>query len=152
MEINTFCPECGNGFFLRDLPKPSLIPCQRCGKGREAAGQGRLDAQGAIEICGLCGCERFYRQKDFNTKLGLWIAGLILTSAFVFLLMDHLKTGLIILVAGALVDLALYFFLGDIVICYKCRAIYRGMPINPKVEGFDLKIHDEYEFNKKSKL
>ena len=149
MEINTFCPECENGLFLRDLPKPGLVPCQRCGKGREASGQGRLDPGGAIEICGVCGCGQFYRQKDFNTKLGLWIAAAILGGALVFLLKDWVKTGFGILVAGALLDLALYFGLGDIVICYKCRAIYRGMPINPKVEGFDLKIHDEYEFPKK---
>ena len=149
MEINTFCPECENGMFLRELPVRGLIPCKRCGKGREAEGKGKLDAQGAIEKCGICGCARFYRQKDFNTKLGLWITALILGTALILLLMDHLKTGIGILVAGALLDLALYFGLGDIVSCYQCRAIYRGLPISPLVEGFDLKIHDEYAFNKK---
>ena len=144
MEINTYCPECENGIFLHELPKAGLIPCQRCGKGREAAGGGELDAQGAIARCGLCGCAEFYRQKDFNTKLGLWILALIVGLALVF------NRWLIpILVVGAVLDTLLYFFLGDIIICYSCRAIYRGLPFNPKVEGFDLKIHDQYAFNKK---
>jgi len=54
-----------------------------------------------------------------------------------------------ILIVGAVLDLILYFALGDIVICYQCRGIYRGMPIAAKVEGFDLKIHDKYEFKPK---
>ena len=146
MEINTFCPECENGLFLYELPKAGLIPCKRCSKGREAAGSGELDAQGAIARCGICGCTEFYRQKDFNTKLGLWVLALIVVLALVF------NRWLIpILVVGALLDTLLYFFLGDIIICYSCRAIYRGLPFNPKVEGFDLKIHDQYEFKGKNK-
>ena len=146
MEINTFCPECENGLFLYELPKAGLIPCKRCSKGREAAGGGELDAQGAIARCGICGCTEFYRQKDFNTKLGLWVLALIVVLALVF------NRWLIpILVVGALLDTLLYFFLGDIIICYSCRAIYRGLPFNPKVEGFDLKIHDQYAFKGKNK-
>ncbi|HJT25041.1 MAG TPA: hypothetical protein VJ873_10715 [bacterium] len=149
MEINTFCPSCENGIFLHEMPRAGTIPCKRCGNGREATGNGELDGQGALQKCGICGCAEFYRQKDFNTKLGLWITVLILGTALLFLLLNHLKTGFGILVVGALLDLILYFSLGDIVLCYNCRAIYRGMPISSKVEGFDLKIHDQYEFKKK---
>jgi len=144
MEINSFCPECENGIFLNEMPKGGLIPCKRCGKGREAAGHGELDPQGAISRCGLCDGVEFYRQKDFNTKLGLWILALIVVLALIF------NRWLIpILVGGAILDTLLYFLLGDIVICYKCRAIYRGMPISSRVEGFDLKTHDQYAFKKK---
>ncbi|HEY5040345.1 MAG TPA: hypothetical protein VIJ93_14870 [bacterium] len=144
MEINTFCPECENGLFLSELPKPGLVSCKNCGKGRQATGQGELDSQGALAKCGFCDCAEFYRQKDFNTKLGLWILVLIVGAALIFN-----RWLMPILVVGALFDTLLYFALGDIVICYNCRAIYRGLPISPKVEGFDLKIHDQYEFHKK---
>ncbi len=144
MEINTFCPECGNGMFLNEMPKPGPIPCRRCGKAREAEGQGELDDHGAIRKCGICGCVEFFRQKDFNTKLGLWLVVLMVVLALVFN-----KWFIQILVAFAVLDMALYFGLGDIVLCYNCRAIYRGLPISPKVEGFDLKIHDRYTFKKK---
>src|SRR5258708_13906659 len=144
MEINTFCPECDNGLFLNDLPKPGLIPWKHCCKGREATGNGELDDQGAIARCGLCGCTEFYRQKDFNYKLGLWVVVFIVIIGLIF---NHYLIQ--ILVAGAILDTILYFALGDIVICYNCRGIYRGLPISPKVEGFDLKIHDQYEFKHK---
>lgn len=144
MEINTYCPECENGIFLSEMPKAGLVPCRRCGKGREAKGGGELDAQGAIQKCGFCGCVEFYRQKDFNTKLGLWFLAVIVVTALIF------NRWLIpILVGGALLDTLLYFALGDIVICYNCRAIYRGLPISPKVSGFELVTHDQYAFNKK---
>jgi hypothetical protein len=103
-----------------------------------------LDAEGAVAKCGICGGSEFYRQKDFNTKLGLWMVGLIVGIALIF------NRWLIpILVGGAVLDTALYFLLPDVVVCYACRAIYRGLPVNPKVEGFDLKIHDKYAFQKK---
>ncbi len=144
MEINTFCPECENGIFLYEMPKPGLVPCTRCSKGREATGNGAFDEKGALIQCGLCGCTEFYRQKDFNTKLGMWIVVLIVVTALVF------NQWLFqILVGGAIIDGILYFALGDITICYNCRGIYRGLPISPKVEGFDLKIHDQYEFKHK---
>ena len=94
--------------------------------------------------CGICGCTDLYRQKDFNTKLGLWVVGIIVVLALVF--NQYLIP---ILVAGAILDLILYFSIGDIVLCYQCRAIYRGMPISAKIEGFDLKIFDRYEFKPK---
>jgi uncharacterized protein (DUF983 family) len=144
MEINIFCPECENGILLQEMPKAGLIPCTRCSKGREALGNGELDAQGALVRCGICGCTELYRQKDFNTKLGMWIVVLIVVLALIF--NQYLFQ---ILVGGAVVDGILYFALGDIVICYQCRAIYRGLPIAAKVKGFDLKIHDQYEFKNK---
>jgi hypothetical protein len=144
MEINSFCPACENGIFLHEMPKPGKIPCTRCDQGREATGNGELDAKGALTRCGICGCADLYRQKDFNTKLGLWVVAVIIVLALVF--NQYLIP---ILVAGAILDLILYFSIGDIVLCYQCRAIYRGMPIAGKVEGFDLKIFDRYEFKSK---
>lgn|SRR5579885_3410458 len=146
MEINTYCPECENGIFLYEMPKPGFVPCKRCGKGREAEGKGELDAQGSIQKCGLCGCTEFYQQKDFNTKLGLWMVILMVALALIF------NRWLIqILVGFAALDLVLYFGLPNIVLCYSCRAIYRGLPISPRIEGFDLKIHDQYAFKGKGK-
>jgi hypothetical protein len=146
LEINTFCPECENGIFLSELPKAGLIPCKRCGKGREAEGKGKLSQDGSIARCGLCGCEEFYRLKDFNTKLGLWTVVLIFALALIFE-----KWFFPILIAGAVLDLALYFLLPDVVECYKCKAVYRGLPFSPDHKGFDLAIHDKYAFNKKSR-
>lgn len=144
MEINTYCPECENGIFLSELPGKGMVPCARCGKGREATGEGKLDAKGGVEKCYLCGCAEFYQQKDFNTKLGLWLIVLMIAAALIFN-----RWFMQILIGFAALDLALYFGLGNIVICYKCGAIYRGFPIADRIGGFDLKVHDQYAFNKK---
>jgi hypothetical protein len=144
MEINTYCPECENGIFLHELPKAGLIPCTRCDKGREATGDGKLDEKGCVAKCFICGCEEFYQQKDFNTKLGLWLIVLMVALALIFN-----RWFMQILIVFAVLDLALYFGLGNILLCYQCRSIYRGFPISDKVEGFDLKVHDRYVFKKK---
>jgi hypothetical protein len=131
------------------MPKEGILPCRRCGKGRPASGGGKLDDKGSVIACGVCDGREFYRQKDFNTKLGLWITVLIIVASLALYLFHRPLAAFLVLVAGALLDLALYFGLGDIQICYKCRAIYRGFPIPAAVEGFDLKIHDKYVFDKK---
>ena len=57
-----------------------------------------------------------------------------------------------ILIAGAVLDLALYFLLPDVVECYDCKGVYRGLPFSPDHKGFDLAIHDKYAFKKKGRM
>ncbi len=144
MEINSFCPECENGLFLSDFPKAGLIPCRACGKGREAQGQGAFGPDGSVSKCGLCGGTEFYRQKDFNRKLGI----IILVVGFGLALAVS-KWFYPILVAMAALDLALYFLLPEIQICYACQGIYRGVPIPDSLKTFDLALHDQYAFKHK---
>jgi len=51
--------------------------------------------------------------------------------------------GVMILVAAAVVDFMLYFFLPKITVCYRCRAEFRG-PINPGHHGFELAVAEKY--------
>ncbi len=145
MEINTYCPECENGIFLDRFPEKGLIHCHQCSKGRWATGTGGLNPDGSLYKCGICGGTEFYRRKDFNTKLGLWIIGLGFGLALIF----H-TWFLKILIAMAILDFILYWLLPEIGVCYYCESIYRGVPLPSKVVGFDLKIHDEYKFKNKT--
>jgi hypothetical protein len=49
-----------------------------------------------------------------------------------------------VLIVAALIDAAMYFVVPRITVCYRCRAEFRGRPINPEHEGFELAIGEKY--------
>jgi hypothetical protein len=149
MEINTYCPGCGNGLFLDAHPPAGSVPCRRCGGGREAKGVGRSAPDGSVTACGFCGGSEFYRQKDFNRKLGLIILVLGFGSALCGAALLGDLWFFWILIGMAVLDLALYRLLPEVQVCYACQAIYRGIPIPSSVEAFDLALHDQYAFKDK---
>ena len=79
-----------------------------------------------------------YVQKDFNRTTGLVLVGI--GAIFV-----PWTWGLSLL-AVTLIDLALYYKLGDVTVCYGCRAVHRGYPLNPAHKPFDLATHDRHVY------
>src|SRR5207245_1443520 len=72
--------------------------------------------------CLVCGCADLWRQKDFPRRAGLALVvlGAILsTIAWAY----HLPaTALGVLIGLALVDLVLFTFMKDVLVCYRCAA------------------------------
>lgn len=98
-----------------------------------------------LESCPKCGCADLFIRKDFPQKLGL----LIVTAAGITFLVlaanpHTFYLGAWALVAAAIVDALLYCFVPKITICYRCRAEFRGVPLNPKHEGFELSVGEKY--------
>jgi hypothetical protein len=50
------------------------------------------------------------------------------------------------LLAVTVLDFALYYILGDVTVCYACRAVHRGYPRNPAHGPFDLATHDRHVY------
>jgi len=113
-------------------------PCGRCGAPSPPLAEGALSAAGLLVRCLQCGGEHLYRQRDFNQRLGLAIVGVAaLLAPFTWYLS---------LVAAAVLDFALYKISRDVVICYRreCRAQFRGLVPDPRIQGFDLATHDYF--------
>jgi hypothetical protein len=85
---------------------------------------------GRLERCGACGGRAFWLKENFRSEYGC----LILIVAAVF--MD--ATYQLSLPAAVLLDFVLYQFLGDVAVCYRCKAEVRGTPRNPAHRAFDL--------------
>lgn len=134
MEMEYLCTGCGQANELESGEPEKSILCSSCGKQYGSVAE-FLEA-GQIQHCMICRCRDLYTQKDFNRKLGL---GIVLIGAILAPF-----TKLISLLICALIDLALYRLLPLITICYRCKAIYRGFPLNSRHAGFNLGIHDHY--------
>jgi hypothetical protein len=95
--------------------------------------------------CPACGCDELFLRKDFPQKLGL---SLVIGAAVAFLAFAAFPgtfyIGVWVLVVVTAIDAGLYFLVPTITTCYRCRADFRGRPINPKHEGYELAVGEKY--------
>jgi hypothetical protein len=53
-----------------------------------------------------------------------------------------------VLFATALIDVILYFAVGNVLQCYRCQAQYRGIPGLENYTGFNLETHEKHRQQK----
>ncbi|MFQ5878338.1 MAG: hypothetical protein ACE5JH_11765 [Acidobacteriota bacterium] len=126
------CERCGRPVYRAiDAPTRSAA-CPACGTEHALKGIGSSSGDAPLGACLRCGLERLYVQKDFNRKMGVAVFG-------VAAVLSVPTWGLSLLVA-TLVDLGLYYLLGDVAICYGCNTQHRGFRRNPAHGPFDLHV------------
>lgn len=122
-------------------PPTDAIRCE-CGWSRDE-GSGDFSA-GNLTRCRICGCEDLWRQKDFPPGLGLFFVamGIILSSAAWAWHQPVIALG--VLMGFALIDLLLYTFMGDMLVCYRCRSRHRKAVMHDQHAKFDLETDERY--------
>ena len=98
-----------------------------------------------LKSCPKCGCADLFVRKDFPQKLGLAI---VVGASLTFLVLAsrprYFYVGALVLVVAVIVDAIIYLLVGKVTVCYRCRAEFRGAPINPAHEGFELAVAEKY--------
>ena len=97
-----------------------------------------------LDHCLHCGGTEFFLRKDFPQKLGLALVIVFGLIASVFYYYERVLATFATLAALVVVDAIIYLFVGKVVVCYKCRAEYRGIPYNSRITGFDLATSEKY--------
>lgn len=120
---------------VSDSEDRESVPCENCKTDNQvvAPASGSL-----IDRCLACGERELYIQKDFNRATGVTLV--VIGAIFV-----PWTWGLSLL-AVTIVDFALYYYLKDVEVCYECRAVHRGYPLNPAHKPFDLVVHDRHVY------
>lgn len=119
--------------------------CSRCGAAARVEVDEALAGQGDVRRCAECGGTEFFVRKDFPQKLGLALVILFGAVASVFYFFENIPATFGTLASLVLVDAAIYFFVGRVTVCYRCRAEYRGVVYNPDHHGFDLATSEKYD-------
>src|SRR5438874_5104427 len=98
-----------------------------------------------LHQCPQCGCKDLFVRKDFPQKLGLSIV-MIAGIAFLWLASSRQRfyPGAMVLLAATLLDAALYWFVPRVTVCYRCRAEFRDVPVNPDHEAYELAVGEKY--------
>lgn len=144
MELTFECPRCGAVGSVPRVEPDGVATCAGCGASRPL--RANMLEEGGLLGCPLCATEDLYLQKDFPQGLGLAIVAAAIAASTVFWYLDRPIPALGILLLSALVDMALYYRVGDVTICYRCLSQYRGPGANPggRFRGFDLAIGERY--------
>ncbi|HXG09897.1 MAG TPA: hypothetical protein VNK04_08925 [Gemmataceae bacterium] len=140
MNIRFDCPECG---WPRraDLPGSAESRCPFCDHllplpaelGREP-----------LPLCASCGNHELYKKKDFPHWLGISILTAACLAFLVLMGLYRPWWAWAVLLGSAAFDGLLYLWVGDVVVCYRCGAEYRGFPPNPGHGPFELGIGERY--------
>ncbi len=144
MELTFECPSCEAIGRIASVEAEYQATCASCSLTRElnrSATNG-----GVLSACPWCATDDLYLQKDFPQGLGLGIVilGFVASSVFWWYMMPIWAYG--VLLGTAAVDLALYYLVPDVTICYRCLSQCRGVGSNPeqKFPPFDLAIGERY--------
>lgn len=144
IELTFACPTCGSVGRIDDVEAVGSVACPACGRARPAA-EGAI-REGRLDACAACATEDLYLQKDFPHGLGLAIVivGFAASTAFWFYYMP--VASLAVLMMTAALDVALFYLVPDVTICYRCLAQFRGPGTNPegRFPPFDLAIGERY--------
>jgi len=98
----------------------------------------------ALPSCPICGNTELYKKKDFPHRLGMGILVLAcLASTVTYWLYDPWMTWAILLGSAAF-DSLLYFWVKDVIVCYRCQAHFRGVAAQAEHRPFELTIHERF--------
>ena len=148
MEFLAKCPKCDAGLPVQAASAPESITCGGCGREIPLSVSDTVRQGRAVDRCPVCSGSDFYIRKDFDPKIGLSvvIVGALISAAFYWYGRDLIAYS--ILAAATLIDLFIYGRLKDLTVCYRCHSEFRGA-FEHKAVAFDLHTADilemEYE-------
>lgn len=133
MKITLTCENCGSGIHILPSLTADKAECSVC-QHQQSVAFNEDHMSGALKDCPCCERKDFYKQKDFNRKIGVIL--------FVIAAILSIWTYGVSLIVLYLMDLFLYRRLSEIVICYKCATVFRGVGNMDLILGFDHEMND----------
>jgi DNA-directed RNA polymerase subunit RPC12/RpoP len=136
------CPRCDAPINTTIDAGTRSLECPKCGQ-KSTVPEGAV-ADDRVHRCVVCPSTDLYVRKNFSQRAGVTmvVIGMIVSSIFWYNRQIYLTYGTLFVMA--LVDVVLYFSLGNLLQCYRCQAQYRGMA---ELEGhvpFDLEMHERH--------
>jgi hypothetical protein len=133
MEVQVTCKGCGSGVELVPERAARKAECDVCHHITELNFT-KEHEEGLLKDCPICLRQDFYKQKDFNRKIGV--------ALFVVAAILSIWTYGLSLVALYLIDLFLFKRLAMVAVCYKCQTNFRGIKNMNEIRDFDHEMND----------
>ena len=113
------------------------MSCGKCGQPLAVDFAAHVGADGRLDGCPACGYHTLAIQKDVNSKLGVIVV--VVVFAALLVLRVPLPWMFAVLIPFALLDwLILRTLVKRFLLCYRCKAQFRGFPPGPRCRPFDL--------------
>lgn len=142
MNVSYTCQNCGHGNSIALAADQAKITCADCGQTLQVPPEAIVDE--GLTRCLVCPSTDLYVRKNFPQRLGVLIVvvGFAASCVAWYFYMTYLTFA--ILFATALIDVGLYVIVGDVLMCYRCGAIYRGAAHLERHGAFSLETHERH--------
>jgi DNA-directed RNA polymerase subunit RPC12/RpoP len=142
MNVTYACSHCQAINRYEVGPETKQLTCAACGteiKPPADAWEGQH-----LKRCLVCPNTDLFVRKAFPQRLGVAIVilGFVLSCIAWYDYRTELTFG--ILFATALIDVVLYVVVGNLLMCYRCQAQYRGVEGIEQHGGFELDTHERH--------
>lgn len=146
MHVTYACSRCQQTVRSEFTAESAEVRCPSCAHAMQVPA-GAFDS-GTLRRCLVCPSQDLFLRKDFPQRLGVAIVvlGFIASSIAWGYYHQYLTFG--ILFAVALIDVVLYLFVPDALMCYRCAAMYRQVPGMEHHQRFDLTVHEKHRQQK----
>ncbi len=138
MEITLTCEECGSAVSVHPKKEASSAKCTICTHEHQVVFT-EEHLKGNLDSCPKCERKDFYKQKDFNRKIGV---GLFVIAAILSIWTYGMS-----LIALWLLDFFLHGKLPEVVSCYKCETLFRKVENIQNMEGFNHEMNDRIVYS-----
>ncbi len=142
MKIVFHCPGCETTQRTDFNEEADTVQCHGCDWSRPVASTSV--EEGTPTCCLVCGCGDLWRQKDFPVSLGIAMVALGATLSTIAFWYVYPMVAIGILMGFALIDLLLFSFMGDILVCYRCSARHSGQELSNSKFDFDHERAEKY--------
>ncbi|WP_034731317.1 hypothetical protein [Bacteriovorax sp. Seq25_V] len=146
MEITLTCTECGSGISIAPTLDAKSCECKICGKEHNIYFTPE-HFDGVLKDCPCCQRQDFYKQKDFNRKLGvtLFVTAALL-SVWIFM-SPYAPYAVAPFLVLYVFDFILFRKLKPIGICYKCNTIFRNVTNIQDIHDFNHEMNDRIVYS-----
>lgn len=103
-----------------------------------------LDCPNTSMHCLACPSHELFVRKDFPQRLGVGIVVTGFAASTVAWFFHRVLLSFAMLFLTALIDVILYFVMGNVLECYRCHAQYRGLASLDGQQAFDLEVHEKH--------
>lgn len=132
------CPECSSSIEVIPDTNSKKVECDICHHVVPVHFTSE-HVEGVLKTCPVCERMDFYKQKDFNRKIGVFL--------FIVAAILSIWTYGLSLVALYLVDLFLFRKLSLVAICYKCRTNFRQVGNMNEIRDYDHEMNDRIVYS-----
>ena len=141
MRIAYACSSCEHEEHADFDASKTHVACPHCGQQIAVPDSAVRDE--VVLRCLVCPSGDLYVRKDFPQRLGVLIVAIGIVGSSIAWHYGRIYWTFGFLFASALVDLVLYSWVGNALMCYRCGALYREVDMKEHA-GFDLETHERH--------
>jgi hypothetical protein len=125
-------------------PLPAEATCRACGARRPLDFAGHVGADARLDGCPVCDYHTLCIQKDVNARL--FVVAIAVTFAILLVSGLSIPWMVAVLLLVTLLDwLLLRLVVKRLLICYRCKAQFRGFPPGVRCRPFDLATWEAHD-------